>query len=444
MSKKNRADYWGNVDSEKAADDFFKFEKDGTPIPVDYKKKNGIDELHELIGRDLDGRKDRDEENTSEDYSYDGYTNYIPVDIDETKIRSISGSLAPIRVSICHGLRRILIDDRIAPVCFSYDEDCILDTFVDYPGYNDPDETATMVSRMIERIIATRYPSAIFTHEEFESAFKNVKGYSFVHFAFYKTDKYVFAYIVDEESFSDLNKLVEENCEEVSDMLDFFVSVVHFASSKHNSFPYYDKKHVEMYRKYIEDHTAYNELFIQEFITDSQTYTNEDDPSDFDYLIGFLEIEDLNDLIEDTDKIIEMLVDDEDDDDEADESNIAAMEEIIQAAKDVLKDAPAYDFEKSPISKPIGIAEPKERIQIDIPIDPVEAKEENKEVTEAVKSDDKKDELVADLDENMEIEVGDDPEPEKEKEPETKTIKPVDINKVDESMVIPVVRKHKS
>ena len=451
MGKKNKDSYWGIDDAQSAADAFFAFEKgEGDLLPgmekAPKKKKNKMKELDQVIADDLFGDQteadnywDTDQTFETSDYvDYDSLVNgsdeddgtyedtllvteRFPISKKDDEIDA--SSLSIIGIDVFSSVKRVVVDDLYAPTAFCYADEFILDTYIGYDGYNDPTATANMTSKIIERIIALKHPSAIFTHDEFTKAFAGVTSYSTVVFNFYKTDKYVFAYLVDAESFNDLNLAIEKECEQISDILDFYVSLAYAAGRSDQVF-FYDN---EEYIQKLYQHMTANEvqrLFVQIFKADSQT-TIGNDGGDFDYTCGIMKIEDHQAILDDSATIMTKVIDEDelkedDDEDEGDEAILSDSESDITDKKsdENIDEISNWKFE-SDSPEPVK------------PVDEVETDESDDE----------------DIDEDIELSIDDAEEVGLPKKPEVKpveqrTIKPVTpSDNSDESMVIPVIRK---
>ena len=451
MGKKNKDSYWGIDDAQTAADAFFAFEKgEGDLLPgmekAPKKKKNKMKELDQVIADDLFGDQSEgdnywDTDDTDQSFDTSDYVDYDSVITNDTddynidddvhltidKFKSTdedeldASSLSLIGVDVFPSVKRVVVDDLYAPTAFCYSDEFILDTYINYDGYNDPTETAAMTSKIIERIIALKHPSAIFTHEQFAKEFGGVTSYSSVIFNFYKTDKYVFAYIVDAESFNDLNLAIEKECEQISDILDFYVSLAYAAGRSDQVFFYDNEEYV---RKLFDHMTARDvqDMFVQLFKCDSQTVIGTD-IGDFDYTCGVMKIEDHQSILDESAAIMLKVIDEDEMKEEDDEDDNEGDEVILSDSESDITD-------KKPDEKVDNSPSLKLESDSSEPVKPADEVENNT-------SDD----------EDLELSIEDAEEVELPKKPEVKpieqrTIKPVTpSDNSDESMVIPVIRK---
>lgn len=107
----------------------------------------------------------------------------------------------------------------------------------------DDDDIGEKIMAIINFIISTRYPFAIFELEEFfnNDTIKHISEYHDKKFLFFNDDKYVFAYIVDTESFADLDRAFQNYNYDVDDTLRIYISMALEGMNVNNKFAYDDE-----------------------------------------------------------------------------------------------------------------------------------------------------------------------------------------------------------
>lgn len=419
MSKKKKGDfsYWDidDQDQESMADAFFEFEQgSNNEIPQPPSEKDGFSELESLIQEDLLGSSnDTDQEDDPEILVNYNWEDDLDDDEDDDEISP--EYVIPISFMTFPDLKRVTIEDSFAPTAFCYDSKFIMDTIINYDGYNDMNTTLDLIGKLTEYILVLKHPTAVYTHEEFYEKFKNVKSFSDVDFCFFKNDKYVFAYYVDPEDIGVMNEKVAELCDSYSDLLAFYISLAYACGRQDQVFYGDDDSYVLKYKTHIADN---NEEFTKLFLMQEQTVITRD-PEGFDYLCGIMNICDVKDVLQTGHGIIMKIADlNYDDPDEVDDD----IEEDLDEDDSVeVKKEPSVTTESKP-----------EEVQ-----------------PKTIKPEEPSEALVADLDDDMEIDVDDEPEEDEtvEKEPpkkvEEKVIRPVNPTSINEEdpMILPVLRK---
>lgn len=107
----------------------------------------------------------------------------------------------------------------------------------------DDDDIGEKIMSIINFIISTRYPFAIFELEEFfnNDTIRHISEYHDKKFLFFNDDKYVFAYIVDTESFANLDRAFQNYNYDVDDTLRIYISMALEGMNANNKFAYDDE-----------------------------------------------------------------------------------------------------------------------------------------------------------------------------------------------------------
>lgn len=330
--KKNRDSYWGDLsDQQKAADEFYDYEKTGKPIPEEEKVNDNIfeDGLENLIQSDLlrnvqveddreyvddDGNKQIDVSDYLEQIENGELDDEITtaVTVNETpnefthrvaRDTNAPDSVLPlinhrdVTFRVMPDIDRFIIDDGIAPTSFVRNEltEANFEYEFDNESTDDAEEAIDYVSDVMEYITTLKHPTAIYSHSEFLEKFADVKSYSEVQYMLLSDNDYVYAYIVDAESVSKLHAYIESETDGLNEEVEFYTALALAAGRNDQVFLLEDRNYVLKFKA-----SSYNQSvsFEKMLKNDPQTALETDDApiTDVGVLFGILSVKDISEI----------------------------------------------------------------------------------------------------------------------------------------------------
>lgn len=348
--KKNKDSYWGDLsDQQKTADDFYAYETEGVPLPGLNKKDDSDDvdldidtQLGKLMGFDEpeeDPVKDLRQHlllqtavvEDSREYTDENGVKAIDIgdylkDIDDGKLddeiltavhvnettdeftKRVSGDenlpdtslpligLRTFSISVLPEIGRYIINDGIAPSSYVENSLTHVELEVEFEETDeDVEEANNFANDMIEYLFTLKHPTAIYTLEEFAKRFASVKSYSTVRYVLMMDDTYVYAYVVDADTVSNLHQSILYRHEDLDGVISVYAGLVLAAGRSDQVFLINDEDYVEMFYK-----SPYNQKYAFEctFKKDDNTYTYtaEETPrsDDYDLITGLLQCENID------------------------------------------------------------------------------------------------------------------------------------------------------
>ena len=194
-----------------------------------------------------------------------------------------------------------------------------------------------LFSSLYFHIITTKYPSCIMDVDTFLGLFKGVKSLDPNKFAFFKQDKFIYAYVIEEDAYKHFYSAFDTFNLDKEQQMQFIVNAAVTANVVHNAFPATDEDEVErvleirhnvtgLYKMIIEDPET---VFDNEFDEDPLDALHVISLPDFkaDVLSNLSDLTDLSYGLDDDD-------DDEDYDDDEDEEDEDDEEEEAEERSD--------------------------------------------------------------------------------------------------------------
>lgn len=170
-----------------------------------------------------------------------------------------------IRVRIIDELGKLIIDDGIFPTVISIphiketrmDEEFVnmmINCEADEDGEKEYDFTE-YVANLLYFIIATKHPTAVFTIDEYMSAFSHIVDMNTKDLIFFTNNEYVFFYLFNDEDRDKIYNLLDD-----MDSIDFIralYTIVLNSSTVHQAFFADDKDYIERFRNSEYNNTEY-------------------------------------------------------------------------------------------------------------------------------------------------------------------------------------------
>lgn len=184
---------------------------------------------------------------------------------EEEKNKWIKFKARAIRVRIIDELGKLIIDDGIFPTVISIphiketrmDEEFVnmmINCEADEDGEKEYDFTE-YVANLLYFIIATKHPTAVFTIDEYMSAFSHIVDMNTKDLIFFTNNEYVFFYLFNDEDRDKIYNLLDD-----MDSIDFIralYTIVLNSSTVHQAFFADDKDYIERFRNSEYNNTEY-------------------------------------------------------------------------------------------------------------------------------------------------------------------------------------------
>lgn len=144
---------------------------------------------------------------------------------------------------------RVIIDDGSAPV--SARVMSLIDLDEEYPySTRDSDAVLGLLADAYKFIIASKYPSVIMTHDEFEMNFGIIEKVDPTRFMFFILGDYVLGYAIQPDSQKRFHRIIEDYNMDIDQVYSFVSGLIALMIDAENCFPYNDEDEFKIALKF--------------------------------------------------------------------------------------------------------------------------------------------------------------------------------------------------